>query len=66
MFYELYDEVDELDWAVALIALFEISDDVLTRTSKKINRLIRSQLAQWITGLPNYIKVYLPNLACKS
>lgn len=66
MFYELCDEVDERDWAGALVDLFEIFDDVLQQTNKKINKLIKSQLAQWIAGLPNYIKDYLPKLGCES
>lgn len=66
MFYELCDEMGELDWAVALVDLFEIFEDVLKQTTKKINKLIKCQLAQWMAGLPNYIKVYLPNLRCES
>lgn len=66
LFYELCDEVDALDWAAALVDLFEIFDDVLKHTSKKINKFIQSQLVQWIAGLPNYIKVYLPKLGCES
>lgn len=50
MFYELCDEVDERDWAAALVSLFEIFDDVLKQTNQKINKLIKSQLAQWIAG----------------
>lgn len=66
MFYELCDEVNELDWATALIDLFEIFDDVLKQTSKKSNKLIKRQLTQWIAALPNYIKAYLPKLGCES
>lgn len=66
MFYELCDEVNELDWAVALTDLFKIFDDVLQQTTKRLNQLIKSQLAQWMAGLPNYIKAYLPKLGCKS
>lgn len=66
MFYELCDEVNELDWAVALADLFKIFDDVLQQTNKRINKLIKSQLAQWMETLPNYIKAYLPQLGCES
>ncbi|MGG3697547.1 IS4 family transposase, partial [Heyndrickxia faecalis] len=66
MFYELCDEIDDLDWAVALQQLVEILEDTLDKSKKKIQQLIKSQLQQWIAGLPNYIKVYLPVSVCES
>lgn len=66
MFYELCDEVNELDWAVALQQLIELLEDALNKTNKKFKKLIKSQLQDWFAGLPNYIKVYLPSLGCES
>jgi hypothetical protein len=66
LFYELCDEVNELDWAVALHQLIEILEDALKQTNKKIKKLIQSQLEQWIGSLPNYIKAYLPISLCES
>jgi len=66
MFYELCDEVNELDWAVALQQLIELLEDALEKTNKKFKKLITSQLQQWFAGLPNYIKAYLPSLSCES
>ncbi|WP_373893489.1 IS4 family transposase [Virgibacillus natechei] len=66
MFYELCDEIDELDWAVALHQLIELLEDTLKHTNKKIQKLIKSQLQQWVAGLPNYIKAYMPVLVCES
>lgn len=66
MFYELCDEINELDWAVALQQLIELLEDALDKSSKKLKRLIKSQLQQWFSALPNYIKVYLPDLSCES
>lgn len=66
MFYELCDEVNELDWAVALQQLIELLEDALNKTNKKFKKLIKSQLQHWFAGLPNYIKVYLPSLSCES
>jgi hypothetical protein len=66
MFYELCDEINELDWAVALQQLIELLGDALEKSSKKFKKLIKSQLQQWFAGLPNYIKVYLPDLSCES
>lgn len=66
LFLALCDEVGELDWAAALSQLVEIINDVSKKASKRISKLIRSQLQQWIDGLPNYIKAYLPVLVCES
>lgn len=66
MFFELCDEVNELDWAVALQQLIELLDDALKKTNNKFRKMIKSQLQDWVASLPNYIKVYLPNLCCES
>lgn len=66
LFYELCDEVNELDWAVALQQLIELLQDALKQTNKKIKKLIQSQLEQWISCLPSYIKAYLPISLCES
>ncbi|SFG96552.1 IS4 family transposase [Sporolactobacillus nakayamae] len=66
MFYELCDEMNELDWVVALTQLMDILHDALTKTKKSIKKWITCQLTQWIESLPNYIKVYLPRLGCES
>jgi hypothetical protein len=65
LFYELCDEINELDWAVALQQLIELLEDTLKKTNKKIQKLIKSQLHQWIAGLPNYIKAYLSISVCE-
>jgi hypothetical protein len=66
LFYELCDEVNELDWAVALQQLIELLQDALKQTNKSIKKLIQSQLEQRISGLPSYIKAYLPISLCES
>ncbi|QQK76293.1 transposase [Salicibibacter cibarius] len=66
MFYDVCDEVSELDWAVALQQLVELLEDVFNNSDKKMKTFIKSQLQQWIAGLPNYIKVYMPYLGCES
>ena len=65
LFYELCDEINELDWAVALHQLIELFNDALKHINHKIQKLIKSQLQQWITGLPSYIKAYLPISLCE-
>jgi len=37
----------------------------LKHINHKIQKLIKSQLQQWITGLPSYIKAYLPISLCE-
>jgi len=66
LFYLLCDEVSALDWAAALQKLIELVKDVATASGKKISKMIRSQLQHWISGLPSYIKAYLPILSCES
>ncbi|WP_019415068.1 IS4 family transposase [Paenisporosarcina sp. TG20] len=66
LFYELCDEVNELDWAVALQQLIELFQDVLKQTKSTLKKLIENQLQQWIAGLPSYIKAYLPISLCES
>ena len=66
LFYELCDEVNELDWVIALQQLIEFLQDGLKQTNTKMKKLIESQLQQWIEGLPSYIKAYLPISLCES
>ena len=66
LFTELCDEVSELDWAVALQQLLEILNDVSEKAGKKLSKLIKSQLHQWIMALPAYIRIYLTDWSCKS
>ncbi len=64
-FYDLCDEVNELDWAVALQQLIELLEDTLKKSNKTVQNLIKSQFQQWIDGLPNYIKAYLSIPVCE-
>jgi hypothetical protein len=66
LFHLLCDEVSQLDWAVALKQLIEILENVAKESSKKITKLIQTQLNQWFADLPKYIKAYLPQLSCES
>jgi len=66
LFSLLCDEVSELDWAVALQQLLDILNDVSEKVGKKLNKLIKSQLHQWIMALPAYIRVYLTDCSCES
>lgn len=60
LFYDPCDEISDLDWAVALVQLLELLQDVLKESNKRIQKFIQSQLQHWMAGLPNYIMVYLP------
>lgn len=66
IFAQLCDEVGELDWAIALRQLIDLVSDIKTKTGKKLSKMIKCQLKQWIAGLPNYIKVYLSISSCES
>lgn len=66
LFAQLADEINELDWAVALNSLLELLSDISNNVGKKIKKIIDCQLRNWFAGLPNYIKLYLPNLSCES
>ncbi|MET3210819.1 UNVERIFIED_CONTAM: hypothetical protein ABIC26_003780 [Paenibacillus sp. PvR008] len=66
LFYLLCDEVSTLDWAVALRQLVELLNELATQVSKNISSLIKSQLQNWLAGLPSYIKAYLPISDCES
>jgi hypothetical protein len=48
MFYDLCDEISELDWAVALQQLIELLEDTLKNWNTKAQKLTKSQLHQWI------------------
>lgn len=66
LFYELCDEVNELDWVIALQQLIGFLQDAIKLTDTKMKKLIESQLQQWMEGLPSYIKAYLPISLCES
>ena len=63
---QLADEFNDLDWAAALITLLDLLAYISANVSKKIRKFIVCQLLNWFSGLPNYIKLYLPNLNCES
>lgn len=65
-FMDLCDELQELDWAVALQELTQILLDVADQASKRIQEMIKCQLTNWLDALPSYIKAYLPNLVCET
>jgi hypothetical protein len=66
LFAQLADEINELDWAVALNSLLELLSEISNTVGKKIRKFIDCQLRNWFAGLPNYIKLYLPNISCES
>ncbi|WZX99996.1 transposase [Bacillus sp. FSL W7-1360] len=66
VFYDLCDEMQALDWTVALQQLLELLHDAFDKIDKRAQRLIKSQLSHWIAGLPTYIKAYMPDLRCES
>lgn len=65
LFYLLCDEVSTIDWVIALQQLLDLINEVAAVASKKLSKLIKSQLQEWITGLPSYLKAYLPISSCE-
>jgi hypothetical protein len=67
LFYDLCDEVNELDLGDRNEQLIELLQDVLKKTNKQTQKLLKSQLSQWIAGLlASYIRAYLPDLVCET
>lgn len=66
LFHLLCDEVGAIDWTIALQQLLEMIEELSTKVGKKVSALIKSQLQQWMSGLPSYIKAYLPISSCES
>jgi len=51
---------------VALQQLLDILNDVSEKAGKKLSKVIKSQLQQWIMALPAYVRVYLTDWICES
>ncbi len=66
IFYECCDEIRELSLKEALNSLLELFSDLKTVVSKQCNKLIDSQLNQWIQSQPSYIKYLIGDLCCES
>ena len=66
LFLAMCDEVSTIDWAVTLQQLLALFNDAVKKVAKSARKFIQNKLQQWLAGLPSYIKVYLPNLACES
>lgn len=66
LFYELGDQIKELDWSAALIELVHIIQAVSEESGSQLQDFITSQLQHWVDTLPRYIKAYLPDLVCET
>lgn len=52
LFYELCDEIDDLDWACALQELVGFLEDALQKTGKRTKNQIKKQVMHSMEGLP--------------
>jgi hypothetical protein len=66
LFAQLADEINKLNWVVALNSLLELLSEISNTVGKKIKKFIDCQLRNWFAGLPNYIKLFLPDLIWSS
>ncbi|WP_139193130.1 transposase, partial [Anaerobacillus alkalilacustris] len=66
LFYDLTDELQDIDWATALCELLLILEEVSKESNKAVQNLIKNQIVQWVSHLPNYIKALVPISWCET
>ena len=66
LFMIMCDEAKDIDYITALSQLFEIVETMMNNVSRRHMNVIKSQVAQWFSQLPSYIKGLLPKLGCES
>lgn len=66
LFFITCDEVGCIDWTVALRQLLTIVCSALKSVKASLAKVIKSQLDQWLAGLPSYIRALLPIVNCES
>ena len=65
LFYLMCDELKGQDWREAPRELWAIVEPLLQGVAVNIQQ-IKSQLQDWISTLPSYIKGYLSLVTCES
>jgi hypothetical protein len=66
LFFLFSDEVRDLDLKAALQQIVSFFIELSQTKTKKEKLTILSQVQQWISGLPSYIKALVPNLSCET
>ncbi|SFL03425.1 IS4 family transposase [Brevibacillus centrosporus] len=66
LFLLFADEIRDLDYQTALQQLMTLFMKMAETKTGQEKAFVFCQLREWIAGLPNYIKGYLPNLSCES
>ncbi|MCM3272737.1 IS4 family transposase, partial [Paenibacillus elgii] len=66
LFFLFSDEVRDLDLKAAFQQIFAFFLKLSQTKNKQEKSAILSQVQQWISSLPSYIKVLMPKLSCET
>ncbi|WP_339371121.1 IS4 family transposase [Paenibacillus elgii] len=66
LFFLFSDEVRDLDLKVAFQQIFAFFLELSRTKNKREKSAILSQVQQWISSLPSYIKALMPKLSCET
>ncbi|TMV51292.1 transposase [Paenibacillus mesophilus] len=66
LFFQFSDEVRDLDLKAALQQIFSFFLELSQTKNKREKSAILSQVQQWISSLPSYIKALMPKLSCET
>ncbi|TVY07048.1 IS4 family transposase [Paenibacillus cremeus] len=66
LFFLFSDEVRNLDLKTALQQIVSFFLELSQTKTKREKSAVFSQVHQWISGLPSYIKALVPNLCCET
>lgn len=66
IFYVCCEDIQDMDFSIALRSLMIILTDIFKELPKKITRMIESQLSNWIASQSSYINNLFRNLCWES
>lgn len=66
LFMMMCDEAKDMDYVTALSQLFEIVESIMNNVGGRYMNFVKSQVTQWFSQLPHYIRELLPELGCES
>jgi len=66
LFFLFSDEIRDLDLKAALQQIFSFFLELFQTKNKWEKSAVLSQVQQWISSLPSYIKALMPKLSCET
>jgi hypothetical protein len=66
LFFLFSDEVRDLDLKAALQQIISYFLELSQTKTIREKSAVLSQVQQWISGLPSYVKALMPNLCCET